>query len=110
MPTLQGRLRALSLATPRRRERPAQETQTVDTDSHILRRWFREQIWLPALRTANITTPVRPHDLRHAHASWLLAGSADLHVVKERLGHASIVTTEKYLHTLPDADEPPSTH
>lgn len=33
------------------------------------------------------------------------AGGADLQVVKERLGHASIVTTEKYLHTLPDADE-----
>ncbi|WP_220499427.1 MULTISPECIES: tyrosine-type recombinase/integrase [unclassified Microbispora] len=45
------------------------------------------------------------HDLRHAHASWLLAGGADLQVVKERLGHGSISTTEKYLHTLPDADE-----
>jgi site-specific recombinase XerD len=44
-------------------------------------------------------------DLRHAHASWLLAGGADLQVVKERLGHASISTTEKYLHTLPEADE-----
>jgi len=43
--------------------------------------------------------------MRHAHASWLLAGGADLQVVKERLGHASIATTEKYLHTLPDADE-----
>lgn len=30
---------------------------------------------------------------------------ADLQVVKERLGHASIATTEKYLHTLDDADE-----
>ncbi len=45
------------------------------------------------------------HDLRHAHASWLLAGGADLQVVKERLGHASIATTELYLHTLPDADD-----
>ena len=44
------------------------------------------------------------HGLRHAHASWLLAGGADLQVVKERLGHASIATTEKCLHTLPDAD------
>ena len=41
-------------------------------------------------------------DLRHAHASWLLAGGADIQIVKERLGHA---TTERYLHTLPDADE-----
>ena len=48
---------------------------------------------------------VRPHDLRHAHASWLLAGGADLQAVKERLGHASIATTEKYLHTLPDAGD-----
>jgi site-specific recombinase XerD len=48
---------------------------------------------------------VRAHDLRHAHASWLLAGGADLQMVKDRLGHGSIATTEKYLHTLPDADE-----
>jgi hypothetical protein len=48
---------------------------------------------------------VRIHDLRHAHASWLLAGGADLQVVKERLGHGSIATTEKYLHALPEADE-----
>ena len=42
---------------------------------------------------------------RHAHASWLLAGGADLQVVKERLGHASNATTEKYSAiTLPDAD------
>jgi site-specific recombinase XerD len=48
---------------------------------------------------------LRVHHLRHAHASWLLAGGADLQVVKERLGHASIVATERYLHSLPTADE-----
>src|SRR5258708_10125376 len=33
------------------------------------------------------------------------AGGADLQMVKERLGHGSISTTEKYLHTLPESDE-----
>jgi integrase len=79
--------------------------RTVDTDGHIPRDWFRQNVWGPALAKAGITFHVRGHDLRHAHASWLLAGGADLQVVKERLGHSSISTTEKYLHTLPDADD-----
>ena len=33
------------------------------------------------------------------------AGGADLQVVRQRLGHGSLRTTERYLHTLPDADE-----
>ena len=76
-----------------------------DTDGHIPRAWFRRNVWLPALAAAHIGLKVRVHDLRHAHASWLLAGGADLQVVKERLGHGSIRTTERYLHTLPDSDE-----
>jgi integrase len=62
-------------------------------------------IWYPACKSAGLTVRPRFHDLRHGHASWLLAGGADLQVVKERLGHASIMTTQRYLHTLPDADE-----
>jgi integrase len=77
----------------------------LDTDGHIPRGWFRERVWKPALSAAGIDRRVRIHDLRHAHASWLLSGGADLQVVKERLGHGSLRTTERYLHTLPDADE-----
>jgi site-specific recombinase XerD len=79
--------------------------RTVTTDGHIPRSWFREHIWKPALHEAGIGLAVRMHDLRHAHASWLLAGGADLQTVKERLGHGSIVTTEKYLHTLAETDD-----
>lgn len=87
------------------KDSPRGPRRTVSTDGHIPRRWFREHIWLPALKDANLQMHVRPHDLRHAHASWLLAGGADLQVVKERLGHGTIKTTEQYLHTLDDADE-----
>jgi integrase len=79
--------------------------RALETDGHLSRDWFTKQVWKPACTMAGIEGGVRMHDLRHAHASWLLAGGADLQVVKERLGHASIATTERYLHTLPTADD-----
>jgi len=39
-----------------------------------------------------------PHALRHSHAVHLLEAGATIRYVAERLGHASIKTTEKYLH------------
>ena len=79
--------------------------RSVDTDGHIPASWFRSSIWLPAIKAAGLEIKVRMNDLRHAHASWLLAGGADLQVVRQRLGHGSLRTTERYLHTLPEADE-----
>lgn len=76
--------------------------RTLFTDGHIPNDWFRLNVWNRAVERAQIGFSVRPHDLRHAHASWLLAGGADIQVVKERLGHGSIITTEKYLRALPD--------
>jgi integrase len=66
---------------------------------------FRTRIWTPAIKASGIGFNVRIHDLRHAHASWLLAGGADLKSVMERMGHTQIRTTQKYLHALPDADQ-----
>jgi integrase len=71
----------------------------------ISRNTFRTRIWLPAIKASGVDFAVRVHDLRHAHASWLLAGGSDLKSVMDRMGHAQITTTQKYLHTLPDADQ-----
>jgi integrase len=73
--------------------------------SPLSRSTFRTRVWLPAVETAKIDFGVRMHDLRHAHASWLLAGGADLKSVMDRMGHAQIQTTQKYLHALPDSDQ-----
>jgi integrase len=70
----------------------------------ISRNTFRTRTWLPAVKASGVDFDVRVHDLRHAHASWLLAGGSDLKSVMDRMGHAQITTTQKYLHTLPDAD------
>lgn len=78
--------------------------RTVNTDGHIPNRWFTDHFVKPALKKAGLPSDTRMHRLRHAHASWLLNGGADLMVVKQRLGHASITTTERYLHTLDNAD------
>jgi len=80
-------------------------TSVREPDEHLSRTWFRLYVWRPACEAADVEFLPRFHDLRHAHASWLLAGGADLQVIKERLGHASIITTQKYLHTLPEADD-----
>ncbi|HEY0688982.1 MAG TPA: tyrosine-type recombinase/integrase [Kribbella sp.] len=84
---------------------PQRPGRRLDTDGHIPRDWFRKQVWDPAVRAAGIGRRVRVRDLRHAHASWVLAGGADLQIVRERLGHAGLRATERYLHTLPDADD-----
>jgi site-specific recombinase XerD len=69
--------------------------------SHAIgRENFTRTMWLVA-KLAGLDVKVSAHWLRHAHASHALDGGCAIHVLQANLGHASLMSTERYLHVRP---------
>jgi integrase len=78
----------------------ATERGTPASLRNIIGRHFK-----PLLKVAELP-PIRVYDLRHAHATLMLAAGVPVKVVAERLGHASTkLTLDTYAHCLPGMQE-----
>ena len=70
----------------------------LNRNGHALTREMVFQVVKKAVEDAGIRKNISPHSFRHAFATHLVEGGADLRSVQEMLGHKNITTTEIYTH------------
>lgn len=60
---------------------------------------WRRDVWVPARDRAQLVDPQpTPHDLRHTFGTWLAEGQVPAHELGALLGHASLRSTQRYVH------------
>lgn len=79
-------------------DRRAEETMFLSHTGRALDRVRIYQIVKGAAERAGLRVSCSPHTLRHSFATHLVEGGADLRVIQEILGHASLATTQIYTH------------
>lgn len=98
--TLQDWLPARALALSARKQESRWLFPGTDPDQHMTRQRLGQLLKALAVDAGVNVQAVKPHALRHAFATHLLAHGADLRSVQQMLGHADISTTQIYTHVL----------
>lgn len=87
---------------PREKPRAAKAERflfpSTSREGHLTRQRFGQLLKAYAIKAGVDPAKLSPHGLRHAFATSLVAGGADLRAVQQMLGHADIATTEIYTH------------